>query len=87
MFKKFEPWMFVAMEEKGYTTTNRGIIQRLANYIVDNKLYDIEQDLFEQVCIECNIDPSSITQDDLNMLMDILNINNKLSIFLASFYF
>lgn len=73
MFKRFEPWMFVAMEEKGYTTTNRDIIQRLANYIVDNKLYDIDQELFEQICIKCNVDPSSISQDDLDTLIEILN--------------
>ncbi len=69
----FKPWHFVAMEEYGYTTTNTGLINRVARYLANSPNDSIDTDEFRRACIACNVDPDSFTQSDLEQLQRKLN--------------
>ncbi len=81
----YEPWQLVALEEYGYIDTREGILNRIARYLaktnfdgVDN-IHDIDIDNidaedFEKACVECGVDPSTLTQEDRE------KINRKLKI-------
>lgn len=69
----FQPWMLAAMEESGYTGTNEGLINRVANCLSDSPNDVIDTAEFRAACISCNVDPDSFTQDDLEKLQNKLN--------------
>ncbi len=69
----FKPWHFVAMEEYGFTTTNTGLINRVARYLADSPNNEIGPEEFRSACIACNVDPDLFTQEDLNILQHKLN--------------
>lgn len=64
----FQPWMFVAMEENGYTDTPDGIINRVADALLEIGNAVIDEDIFLEVCISCDVDPDSFTQEDFEKL-------------------
>lgn len=69
----FKAWHLGAIEEAGYMDTNEGLISRVANYLADSPNDTIDTDEFRQACINCNVDPDSFTQEDLDRLQQKLN--------------
>ncbi len=74
MHMAFKSWHLAAMEDAGYTTTNDGLINRVANYLADSPNEVIDTDEFRRACISCNVDPDSFTKRDLEQLQQKLNI-------------
>lgn len=64
----YKPWHLAAMEEHGYTTTNTGLINRVATYLAKSPNDTIDTAEFRSACIACNVDPDSFTQSDLEQL-------------------
>lgn len=60
----FEPWMLAAMEEAGYMDTHEGLIDRITLFIACEGINLDGKDAFKQVCLECDVDPSILTEDD-----------------------
>ena len=73
LYMSFEPWMLNAMEEHGHTTTNVGLINRVAYYLADSPNDVIDTAEFRSACYACNVDPDSFTQKDLDQLQRKLN--------------
>lgn len=69
----YEPWHLAAMEEHGYMTTSRGLINRVARYLAQSPNDTIDTEEFRSACIACGVDPDSFTQSDLDELQRILN--------------
>lgn len=69
----YEPWHLAAMEEHGYMTTSRGLINRVARYLAQSPNDTIDTGEFRSACIACGVDPDSFTQSDLDELQRILN--------------
>ena len=69
----YKPWHMAAMEEAGYTSTNAGLINRVANYLANSPNDAIETYEFRAACVACNVDPDSFTQKDLEKLQKKLN--------------
>lgn len=73
----FEPWMFVALEENGYTDTREGILNRLALYLKQhypNGGY-INEAEFRQICLACNVNLNNINKEHVVELISRLNGN------------
>ena len=64
----FQPWMFVAMEENGYTDTPDGVINRVADALLNSGKPIIDENTFREACISCDVDPDSFTQEDFEKL-------------------
>lgn len=69
----YKPWHLSAMEDAGYTPTNTGLINKVANYLANSSNDIIDTDEFRNACIACNVDPDSFTQKDLEQLQRKLN--------------
>jgi hypothetical protein len=69
----YEPWMFVAMEEEGYTDTKEGQINRVAKYLAQGTGNEIGEQEFRRACAACGVKPSSFTQNDLNAIQKKLD--------------
>ena len=69
----YKPWHLAAMEEHGYTTTNDGLINRVAYYLAKSQNDTIDTAEFRRACYACNVDPDSFTQSDLDKLQRKLN--------------
>lgn len=69
----FEPWMLAAMEEAGYMTTSHGLNMKVAHYLAENGSENIGDAEFYDACLECGVDPDSITQSDLDDIQRKLN--------------
>ena len=65
---EYQPWMFAAMEEYGYMDTNEGLINRVAHYLAQETVGEIDQQTFEQACLSCDVDPRSFTDEDFAYL-------------------
>ena len=70
----FEPWMLAAMEEHGYMDTRTGQINRIAVWLKSNMIGTvINQEIFHRACDACEVDSASVTQEDLNRILNKLN--------------
>ena len=69
----YEPWMFVAMEEYGYTDTNQGLINRVARELSEESAGEIPWETFCQACFSCDVDPYSFSDDDFRLLNEALD--------------
>ena len=69
----YNPWHLAAMEEHGHTTTNTGLINRVAYYLAKSPNDTIDTAEFRRACYACNVDPDSFTQSDLDKLQRKLN--------------
>lgn len=69
----FSPWQLAAMEERGLTDTNDGLINRVAYYLANSPNDTINTDEFCRACVACNVDPNSFTKRDLEKLQRKLN--------------
>lgn len=69
----FDAWHLAAMEEYGYTTTNTGLINRVARCLAHSPNDTIDTEEFRRACYACNVDPDSFTQKDLEQLQRKLN--------------
>lgn len=69
----YKPWHLAAMEEHGHTTTNAGLINRVAYYLAKSPNDTIDTEEFRRACYACNVDPDSFTQSDLDKLQRKLN--------------
>ncbi len=69
----FKAWQLAALEEHGYTDTNDGLINRVARHLANSPNDTIDTAEFRSACIECNVDPDSFTQSDLDQLQRKLN--------------
>lgn len=69
----FEPWQMAALEEYGYTDTSSGLCNRIGRYLAQNGSSNIGNEEFYNACISCGVDPSSITQADLDEIQAVLN--------------
>ena len=69
----YTPWHLAAMEEHGHTTTDDGLINRVAYYLAKNPNDTIDTAEFRRACYACNVDPDSFTQNDLDKLQRKLN--------------
>lgn len=56
------------MEEYGYITTNDGLINRAAHFLVKNYTGPIGDEEFRNAYCACNVDPYSFTQEDFKKL-------------------
>lgn len=61
------------LEDYGYGTTNTALINRVARYLAKSKNAVIEKEEFERACINCEVDPRSFTQEDINELQRKIN--------------
>lgn len=69
----FDVIHLVAMEEYGYIATHDGLINRVAYYLSKSPNSTIETEEFRRACYECDVDPDSFTQSDLDQLQRKLN--------------
>lgn len=69
----YSTWLLAAIEDCGYTDTNDGLINRIANYLVKSPNDTIDTAEFRSACIACKVDPDSFTQSDLEQLQRKLN--------------
>ena len=65
---RFEPWMFVAMEDEGIMDTRTGRINRVAKFLVAQGLEQIGLEEFRQACYALDLDPGYFDQDDLKKI-------------------
>ncbi len=68
----YEAWMLNAMEEKGYTDTEKGLNNRLVEAIDELDEDEIDTETFIDICIEKGIDPDTVTEDDLDYIQSRL---------------
>ena len=64
----YEAWMLNAMEEKGYTDTEKGLNNRLVEAIDELDEDEIDTETFIDICIEKGIDPDTVTEEDLDYI-------------------
>ena len=69
----YKPWYLAVMEEHGHTTTNDGLINRVAYYLAKSQNDTIDTAEFRRACYACNVDPDSFTQSNLDKLQRKLN--------------
>lgn len=69
----YKSWHLAAMEENGCTTTNDGLINRVAYYLAKSPNDTIDTAEFRRAFYACNVDPDSFTQSDLDKLQRKLN--------------
>ena len=65
---RFEPWMFVAMEDEGIMDTRTGRINRVAKFLVAQELEQIGIEEFRDACYALDLDPGYFDQDDLKKI-------------------
>ena len=70
---EFKPWMLAAMEEEGYMTTKKSLINRVAKELSHVQSDVIGDEEFVEACIKCNVDPYSFSQEDLRRLQEKLD--------------
>lgn len=68
----YEAWMLNAMEEKGYTDTEKGLNNRLVEVLDELDEDEIDTETFIDICIEEGIDPDTVTEDDLDYIQSRL---------------
>ncbi|MFR2564030.1 MAG: hypothetical protein ACLS8Q_03890 [Anaerovoracaceae bacterium] len=68
----YEAWMLNAMEEKGYTDTEKGLNNRLVEAIDELDEDEIDTETFIDICIEKGIDPDTVTEEDLDYIQSRL---------------
>lgn len=68
----YEAWMLNAMEEKGYTDTEKGLNNRLVEAIDELDEDEIDTETFIDICIEKGMDPDTVTEDDLDYIQSRL---------------
>ena len=64
----YEPWMLSAMEENGYTDTEKGLNNRLVEALDELDEDEIDTETFIDICIEEGIDPDTVTEEDLDYI-------------------
>lgn len=64
----YEPWMLNAMEENGYTDTEKGLNNRLVEALNELDEDEIDTETFIEICIEEGIDPDTVTEEDLDYI-------------------
>ena len=64
----YEPWMLSAMEENGYTDTEKGLNNRLVEALNELDEDEIDTETFIEICIEEGIDPDTVTEEDLDYI-------------------
>ena len=69
----YKAWHLAAMEDAGYMDTSHGLNMRVAHYLAKYGSDEIKDEEFRNACINCNVDPDSITQSDLNEIQRKLN--------------
>ena len=69
----FKDWHLAAAEDAGLMDTERGLNSRVAHYLNNSTNNTIDSDEFAAACRACNVDPDSITENDLNEIQSILN--------------
>ncbi len=69
----YKAWHLAAMEEAGLLDTDESLINRVARRLAKSPNDTIETAEFRRACIECNVDPDSFTQSDLDQLQRVLN--------------
>ena len=68
----YEAWMLNALEEKGYTDTEKGLNNRLVEAIDELDEDEIDTETFIDICIEKGIDPDTVTEEDLDYIQSRL---------------
>ena len=68
----YEAWMLNAMEEKGYTDTEKGLNNRLVEVLDELDDDEIDTENFIDICIEEGIDPDTVTEEDLDYIQSRL---------------
>ena len=68
----YEAWMLTAMEEKGYTDTEKGLNNRLVEVLDELDDDEIDTETFIDICIEEGIDPDTVTEEDLDYIQSRL---------------
>lgn len=68
----FEPWQLAAIDEAGYNGIRDEHIERVAEKLLESGLTEIDWQTFADACRECNIDPNTFAQADLDRLQDRL---------------
>lgn len=68
----FESWILEAMEEHGYMDTGESCIQDVARYLSQSPKDVIGTAEFRRACTACNVDPNSITQEDVRKIRKLL---------------
>ena len=68
----YEAWMLNAMEEIGYTDTEKGLNNRLVEAIDELDEDEIDTETFIDICIEKGIDPDTVTEEDLDYIQSRL---------------
>ena len=68
-----KPWHMAAMEEAGYGTTSTALVNRVANYLIQNGSDSIDWDEFVHACLACGVDPYSFDEADFRQLQSKLN--------------
>ena len=69
----YKVWHLAALEEYGYTDTEDGLINRVAQYLANSPNGTIDTEEFRTACITCGVDPDSFTEGDLCKLQQKLN--------------
>ena len=67
------PWVLAAMEERGYMSTDRSLVNRVAYYLAQSSNDVIDTAEFRRACIHCGVNPDSFTPADLAALQKKLN--------------
>ena len=68
----YEAWMLNAMEEKGYTDTEKGLNNRLVEVLDELDDDEIDTETFIDICIKEGIDPDTVTEEDLDYIQSRL---------------
>lgn len=71
---EFEPWMLAVMEDCGHMDTKTSQINRMAIWLKNNMIGTVvDQEIFDQACAACQVDPDDFTQNDLERIINKLN--------------
>ena len=62
-----------ALEDNGYGDTDIALDNRIAIYLSKSPNNEINDNEFVKACYACNVDPNSITQDDIRRIQKKLN--------------
>lgn len=71
----YEPWMLAAIDQAGYNGIRIEHINAVAAELLRTGLTEIDRSTFEAACRSCGIASGNFTQEDLNRLEHIMNVD------------
>ena len=70
----FEGWQLGLIDNAGYNGIRDEHIEIVAKAIIDSGVTEVDDSLFEKICLSCCIDANNFTAYDIEKLKQKLNV-------------